>query len=82
MKEPKYAVYPGPVRSRTDGQEHHIGARELMFLYGVEPSDCLIVWPHEYTDPSARSRIDRAAKLPALCPRFDGDYKLPEKKEC
>ena len=43
MGEIKYAVYPGMIRSRNDGDWHYVGAAQLIRLYGVRPSECLIV---------------------------------------
>lgn len=74
----KYAVYPGPVRSRTDGDRHHVGAGNLMQLYGVDPRECVVVeWNKPVTDRIAEQIKD----LIVLGPRYDGNYKLPESKQ-
>lgn len=67
----KYAIHPGPVQSKNDGQIHHISAAKLMHLYGVNKSECVVVrWgstgiiTHNYIN---------------LYPRCGGDYRLPPK---
>lgn len=40
---PKYLVFPGFVRSITDGDEHFISAAQLIQLHGVKRSECLVV---------------------------------------
>ena len=37
-----YVLCPGWVRSRTDGDAHFIGARQLAHLYGVSMAECLV----------------------------------------
>lgn len=74
---PRYALYPGGVRSQTDGDYHHIGPAVLANLYGVDLRDCLVVYEHELDEPWNKGRREQAASLPALRPRFDGNYALP-----
>jgi hypothetical protein len=74
---PKYALYPGSVTSRTDGDRHHIGPVALAHLYGVDLKDCMVVYEHELDEPWNRGMRERAATLPALRPRRDGKYTLP-----
>lgn len=38
-----YAVHPGKVRSAADGQEHYVGAAELVRLYELKSGE-YIVW--------------------------------------
>lgn len=68
----KYLLLPGIVRSRNDGDYHHIGRRNLIDLYGVKPRDCLLYAP---------GRIDKKlyAKLIKLYPREDGRYERIER---
>ncbi len=78
----RYLLCPGTIRSRTDGQEHHVGASQLAMLYGVSRSECLIAHePSSHFDRFAfellMARVD-SGELIALHPRADGDYKLPE----
>jgi hypothetical protein len=78
MKQPpKYAVYPGEVESKSDGQLHYITAGELCMLYGVRRDECVIVMPRYYSHPYYKAFLERASKLIALRPRYDGNYTLP-----
>jgi hypothetical protein len=49
-----HIVYPGPVRSKTDGDEHYITANQLVWLYGLRPGTYLIYpfgnWGRERPD--------------------------------
>jgi hypothetical protein len=77
----KYALHPGPVTSKTDGDRHFIDARTLAFLYRVRPSECVVV-PWQAQPRSEREhqllleRIERM-DLVHLYPRLDGNYTLP-----
>ena len=42
----KYAVHPGPVRSKEDGDWHFVGFLRLCQLYQVNPNECLDVSNH------------------------------------
>jgi hypothetical protein len=68
VKNKRYLVCPGYVRSRHDGDLHYVGARELIQLYGVDPADCLI--QGQLIDPTVATGLKR------LIPRFSGDYRL------
>ena len=74
----KYAVYPGMVTSKTDGQRHAIPSRVLMHLYNVNPAECLVVSSadpeHIYLERKVRAE---RLKLIPLTPRYDGNYSLP-----
>ena len=62
-----YAVHPGYIQSKSDGDVHFIDAPTIIRLYGVEPDKC-IVWEENfgyYTDC-----------LVHLYPTFDGNYSL------
>lgn len=50
----RFAVYPGFVRSISDGQQHYISGGQLIKLYGLPEQDCYIVRniPGEQVDPS------------------------------
>jgi hypothetical protein len=80
----RYALHPGWITSRTDGDRHFITAGQLAALYGVPVRKCLII-PDESTSQwgsrkQDRDRLVRYAgelKLIALAPRHDGDYSLP-----
>jgi len=69
----KYAVHPGFIESKKDGEVHWIEARQLMQLYGVNPSECIVI-DDEYIryggDPDDEKFIH-------LYPRRDADdYKV------
>ena len=68
----KYAVYPGEVTSRVDGQLHYISASQLIKLYHVNPDQCVIVYPDR---PDTIQGIDMS-KVIALYPRYHGNYTL------
>lgn len=74
----RYLLCPGPVHSRVDGQVHHVGAAELMRLYGAKPAECVVMpsGPGGLLD-WALGCLERG-ELIALHPRFDGEYRLPE----
>lgn len=79
----RYLLCPGEVRSRVDGQWHHVGASELARLYGVRMADCEILpeaEPGALGGGRARftmlARADRGEFI-ALHPRSDGYYRLP-----
>lgn len=76
--EPKYALYPSHVTSRTDGDRHYIGAPQLARLYRVPMGECLVISDEDYRRPDRRGKLALAEKLIALWPRYDGNYKLPE----
>ncbi len=69
MSDKKYAVCPGYVRSKNDGQRHHISFGRLCELYGVAPRECFDMSDH----PAIA-----AAGLIVLEPRHDGKYRLPQ----
>lgn len=75
--EKKYAVHPGYVISKNDGQRHFVNARQLRYLYQVMPEDCVTVNNADYLDPSKREFIEFAGGLIPLRPRRDGNYTLP-----
>ena len=70
----KYAIFPGLVASKTDGQMHHVDARTLMTLYRVNAVECVVIMPD--VRPSI-ARIESQGLI-ALRPRFDGNYTLPD----
>lgn len=66
---PKFAVHPGNVRSKTDGDVHYITARALVRLYELRPSE-YIVW-------IGRMYGVNRADYVHLYPRYDGKYGRP-----
>lgn len=76
----RYLLCPGPVRSRSDGQVHHVSAPELARLYGVAMADCVALPGRPGDRPLRDTLLARAARgeLVYLHPRYDGDYRLPD----
>lgn len=78
----KYALHPGWVKSKTDGDRHYIDARTLAWLYRVRLSDCVVV-PWEARPGLERvhqillERIERM-ELVHLYPRYSGNYTIPK----
>lgn len=76
----RYLLCPGLVRSRVDGDAHHVGAAQLVALYRVPASDCLVMPAQTPANHDARMALldrVRAGELVGLTPRPDGDYRLP-----
>ena len=79
----RYLICPGFVRSRTDGQQHFIHARQIAFLYGVRWDECVVL-PSGWDDPAEERHREcllaraRRGELIALHPRYDGNYTLPQ----
>jgi hypothetical protein len=76
----RYALHPGPVTSKRDGDRHFIDARKLAWLYRVNPSECVVV-PWE-AGPGREhelllERIERMG-LVHLYPSYRGDYTIPK----
>lgn len=71
----KYAIYPGYAQSKNDGDIHYIGVAQLVKLYQVHISECIIIdssRPETYegwTDEFLKSLIH-------LRPRYDGRYPI------
>ena len=68
--KPRYVVFGGIVKSQEDGQLHVIRARQLCYLYGLDPEEHVLIDNHE---DSYRTDI---SGLPVLTTRDDGDYSL------
>lgn len=66
----KYLVMAGYVISKEDGDQHYIGAVDLMKLYGVEHSECVIANPKQL-----KSHLDKLKEeLIVLRPLYQGEY--------
>ncbi len=76
MTEPKYALYPGDVRSSKDGDFHFINAHQLAHLYMVPMSECLVVRRDDICDPQREDLVRRASTLIKCSPRNDGKYPI------
>lgn len=78
----RYLLCPAEVRSRADGQWHHVSAGELAALYGVPMAACVVLpEPGSERFQCERLRLiertEAGGDLIALKPRYDGDYRLP-----
>ncbi|MNX81497.1 hypothetical protein D3C86_1131860 [compost metagenome] len=83
----RYLLCPGPVTSKTDGDRHHITARQLAHLYGVPMKECVVLPDAELgalgggrRRTELQARADRG-ELITLYPRYNGDYSLPNNKQ-
>ena len=65
----KYAIHPGYVVSKFDGDEHYITFSQLVILYGLDHREC-INWNER--EEITRKRDDYIH----LYPKYDGNYKL------
>jgi hypothetical protein len=71
----KYVVYPGYVRSKTDGDRRYIDSRNLMRLYKVRPDECMVI--HADMNDVERQQRESTAnqlKLRPLVPLYHGNY--------
>lgn len=74
MSNKKYACHSGYVVSKTDGQRHFISGYELMRLYDVNPTDCVVCsGKHSTIGMNDDDYIH-------LYPRYDGNYKTPTER--
>lgn len=70
-----YVLFPGEVRSKTDGDIHYITAPELARLYGVDYRKCKVVYRDK--ESSIRGWYRPQPDDVALYPKSNGDYSLP-----
>lgn len=66
----KYFIYPGEVKSYSDGDVHYISGSKLIGLYGLNPSECKII-----LKPEDERGYD-TSNVMFLSPRMSGDYKI------
>jgi hypothetical protein len=71
----KYFIYPGEVKSYSDGDIHYISGNKLIELYGVNPSECKII-----RTPEDERGYD-TSNVMFLYPRMSGNYKIVMPKE-
>lgn len=69
----KYIIVPDTVRSKSDGDIHYIGAGQLIRLYGVNPTECVVA--DHWNKVSWLKRI-YGQNMIVLRPRYHGDYDL------
>jgi hypothetical protein len=67
----KYVICPGFVQSIIDEDEHFVSAGELMELYGVPPSECIV---HDFRNPRHRvQRLSNDLRVLDVCSNYE-DY--------
>lgn len=66
-----YAIHPGYIYSRADGDRHFITGKELIRLYGVNPRECIIVDYDEIVEMRGNNEM-----FIHLYPRSSGNYEL------
>lgn len=77
MSEIKYVLHPGYIRSKSDGDLHFIGVSQLLRLYDVKRSEC-IVWDVNFPERNGFSLNSPDYKH--LYPKSNGDYYIPWKQ--
>jgi hypothetical protein len=71
----KYALHPGPMISRGDGQLHHITSGQLARLYNVPLRECVVI---DVKAPDYMAKMRRYENLIHLYPQYSReDYVLP-----
>ena len=78
----KYALHPGPVTSKNDGDRHFIDAHTLARLYRVRPAECVVVpWgaPAPGRERERELLLERIKRMELvhLYPDYHGRYTLP-----
>jgi hypothetical protein len=68
-----YALCPGYVVSKHDGQLHFIGAYQLAWLYRLKIEQCFIA------DTPEKEKYATKKHMTLLRPNYKGSYDLPEK---
>lgn len=76
MLEARFALEPGWIRSRTDGQDCYVGVRRLARLYGLRDGEFVSLLPT--LDVSLREGLSRGRIV--LRPRADGLYALARRE--
>lgn len=76
----KYALFPGHVTSKTDGDVHFVGAQDLARLYGVNMRECVVLpFPKTAAEEVRWQEMYKFVvqfELIKLRPQYDGDYRL------
>jgi hypothetical protein len=74
MAREKYALHPGIVISRNDGQRRRIGGAQLGRLYRLRTHE-YIIWTCGFQEVDKLGR--RWDDYIHLYPRYDGNYRRP-----
>lgn len=80
----RYLLCPGLVRSKTDGDWHNIGARNLAMLYGIRMDECVVMPEQRPANHHLRMHFlerVRDGELTAIYPREDGKYPIFERSK-
>jgi hypothetical protein len=70
----KYLICPGMVTSKRDGDKHYITADQLIRLYKVNPSECVVM-------PKNNKGYRPDDELIVLSPDYSGQYIIPQKNK-
>lgn len=81
LRQRKYLIHPGWVTSHTDGDEHYITARQLIKLYGVAVSECVVCRDCQRGMSSTPCTFRSFPGGWDLFPDPSGEYKMPISKE-
>jgi hypothetical protein len=68
----KYLICPGMVTAKKDGDRHYITANQLIRLYKVNPSECVVM-------PKNNKGCRPGEELIMLAPDYSGQYIIPQK---
>lgn len=69
----KYIVYDGKVKSKNDGDIHYISHQQVIRLFGVNPTECLLVNRPDWFRGYSKEFLET---LKVLQPKQNGDYSL------
>lgn len=73
MNDLTYAVFPGDILSAHDTDVHFVSARRLIELYGVDPSECVVIHDEERVGRSGINLDELIHLRPSV-----GAYQIPE----
>jgi len=76
MKIKKYVVYPGFVRSRSDGDRHYVTSDMLMRLYKVRRAECMIILPPD-REKDYKLLVEKAERM-GLIPLYPDNNLMRE----
>lgn len=74
MSDKKYALHPGSVYSRNDGEIHRVASGQLAQLYRVPLRECVVI---DINSPDYDSKMKQHKDLFHLYPDESGKYQLP-----
>lgn len=72
----RYILHPGYIKSKTDGEMHYIGAKELAHLYKVDIHKCRIC---DFKTPESMAGFRSLPDDIHCYPRYDGNYPIFQK---